>query len=424
MTVFNYAAGPDGQVMHAESVPVPQIVRALGTPVYIYSRQSFESRYRALAEAISGCGSRPGICYAVKANSNLAVLRLFHELGAGFDIVSAGELQRVLAAGGNPDRVVFSGVGKTTEELDLALKVGIDCFNVESAAELERLSSRAALLERRARIAVRVNPDVDAATHPYISTGLKENKFGVPADTAVRLYQAAAADPWLDPVGIACHIGSQIEQAAPMLEALNCLLGLVDELAGQGISLTNLDLGGGFGITYRAEADFDVADYGARVAAAMGNRPLALSVEPGRYLVGNGGILVTRVEYLKPGAAADDMHFVVVDAAMNDLIRPALYQAWHDVQPVARPASYNPRTSWEVVGPVCESGDFLAHSRLLDPAPGDLLAVHSAGAYAMVQSSNYNSRPRPPEVLVDGDVFHVIRRREIPEDLYRSECLP
>jgi len=423
MSAFQLRAGAAGEVLHVESVAVPDIVRAVGTPVYVYSKQHFESRYQALNAAIAGCGTGVRVCYAVKANSNLSVLRIFADLGAGFDIVSGGELSRVMAAGGDPGRIVFSGVGKTTEELDLALKLGIDCFNVESVSELSRLADRAELLSTPARIALRVNPDVDAATHPYISTGLKENKFGVPAATALALYRTAAAHPWLTPVGIACHIGSQIGRPEPMLEALNKLLDLVDALTADGIELTHLDLGGGFGVRYRDEAEFDIDTYGARVRAALQGRRLSLSVEPGRFLVANGGALVTRVEYLKPAAETAGRQFAVVDAAMNDLIRPALYQAWHGVVPVGAPGAGAIEGIWDVVGPVCESGDFLARERHLTLAPGDLLAVTSAGAYGMAQSSNYNTRPRPAEVLVDGDRFRVIRRRETPEDLYRHEAL-
>ena len=424
MNVMQRKTGTAGDVLHVESVPIPEIVSAVGSPVYVYSRAYFESRFNALLNAVADCGTGGRICYAVKANSNLSVLKLFADLGAGFDIVSAGELMRVMAAGGDPRRVVFSGVGKAAEEMDLALKVGIDCFNVESAAELARLSSRAALLERRARVAFRINPDVDAATHPYISTGLKENKFGVPADTALELYQQAQADEWLTPVGVACHIGSQIESMAPMLEAMARLLDLVDALAERGIPIEHLDMGGGFGVTYQDEAEFDINAYGARVRAALQGRQIGFSVEPGRYLVANGGLLISRVEYLKPANEPDGRQFAVVDAAMNDLIRPALYQAWHRVEPVTAPGADALTGQWDVVGPVCESGDFLAKDRTLTLAAGDLLAVHSAGAYAMAQSSNYNSRPRPAEVLVDGDRFSVIRRRETIEDLYRHEQLP
>ncbi len=416
------------QTLQVESVAVPDIVAAVGSPVYIYSTRYFVERYRALSAALSNPSS-PGpaarIYYAVKANSNLSVLRCFHDLGAGFDIVSGGELQRVLAAVGDPDSVVFSGVGKSIADIDLALKLDIHCFNVESPAEQERLSDRARLLGRPARIAVRVNPDVDANTHPYISTGLKENKFGVPAELALEMYERVAADEWLEPIGIACHIGSQITDPEPMLQALTSLLNLVDVLAGRGLDLDHIDLGGGFGVVYDDEQEFDVADYGARIGAALEGRKLTLSIEPGRYLVANGGILVTRVEYLKPGRGNDERNFAVVDAAMNDLIRPALYQAWHRVETVCsdeqRPEAT--RAHWDIVGPVCESGDFLAKERQLTIAPGDLIAIHSAGAYAMVQSSNYNSRPRPAEVLVEESTFRVVRRRESSEDLIRPELL-
>ncbi len=423
MNVMHRKTGTAGDVLHVESVPIPEIVASVGTPVYVYSRAYFESRFRTLEAAVSGCGTGSRVCYAVKANSNLAVLKLFADLGAGFDIVSGGELMRVMAAGGDPGTVVFSGVGKAAEEMDLALKLGIDCFNVESAGELERLASRAALLERPARVALRINPDVDAATHPYISTGLKENKFGVPADVALELYEQAQANEWLVPVGVACHIGSQIESMVPMLEAMARLLELVDALSERGIVIEHLDMGGGFGVTYQDEVDFDITSYGAQVRQALEERQIGLSVEPGRFLVANGGLLISRVEYLKPASQPDGRQFAVVDAAMNDLIRPALYQAWHRVDSVCAPGADAVAGHWDVVGPVCESGDFLAKDRTLTLAAGDLIAVHSAGAYAMAQSSNYNSRPRPAEVLVDGDRFQVIRRRETIEDLYRHEQL-
>jgi diaminopimelate decarboxylase len=423
MNVMQRKTGTAGDVLHVESVPIPEIVASVGSPVYVYSRAYFESRFKTLASAVADCGTGGRVCYAVKANSNLAVLRLFADLGAGFDIVSAGELMRVMAAGGDPGKIVFSGVGKAAEEMDLALKVGIDCFNVESAAELKRLASRAALLERPARVAFRINPDVDAATHPYISTGLKENKFGVPAEAALALYEQAQANEWLEPVGVACHIGSQIESMEPMLEALARLLDLVDALGERGITIEHLDLGGGFGVTYEDEAEFDITAYGARVRAALQGRQIGLSVEPGRYLVANGGLLISRVEYLKPANEAGGRQFAVVDAAMNDLIRPALYQAWHLVEPVTAPGNDALAGQWDVVGPICESGDFLAKDRELTLAAGDLIAVHSAGAYAMAQSSNYNSRPRPAEVMVDDASFQVIRRRETIEDLYRHEQL-
>ncbi|MEJ2087647.1 MAG: diaminopimelate decarboxylase [Gammaproteobacteria bacterium] len=427
MSVFELIDG----TLHVESVPALEIARAVGTPVYVYSRRHLETRYESMARAIRECGTGGRVCYAVKANSNLSVLTLFRQLGAGFDIVSGGELQRVLAAGGDPGSVVFSGVGKTTEELDLALKVGIGCFNVESEPELLRLKARAALLSRHANVAMRVNPDVDPGTHPYISTGLKENKFGVPAETAIGLYETARADEWLRPVGVACHIGSQIRSPEPMLQALDSLLAVVDTLAGRGIEIEHLDLGGGFGVSYEDPAsnddvDFDIDAYGAQLAGRLAGRSLAVTVEPGRYLVANGGVLLTRVEYLKPATMDAGRSFAVVDAAMNDLIRPALYSAHHHVEPASRPGPGAIAATWEVVGPVCESGDFLARGRSMTIAADDLLAIHSAGAYGMVQASNYNSRPRPAEVLVDGDAFRIIRHRETIEDLMRGEraCCP
>ncbi len=413
-------------VLHVESVAVPDIVATVGSPVYIYSRRYLETQYQRLVAALEGTDTR--ICYAVKANSNLAILRCFSELGAGFDIVSGGELHRVLAAGGDPAKVVFSGVGKTTEEIDYALKLDIDCFNVESAAELDRLSARAELLQKVAPVAVRVNPDVDAQTHPYISTGLKENKFGVPIEQAAELYRTAADRQWLKTTGIACHIGSQMSRAEPILEALQNLLALHEELAGDGIELDHLDLGGGFGVSYNDEPEFDIAAFSSALRVALADRrssrpaskPLRLAIEPGRFLVANAGILATTVEYLKPAPTSQHRNFAVVDAAMNDLLRPALYQAWHRVENVHR----RPETasvSWDIVGPVCESGDFLAKERSLSVLAGDLLAIHSAGAYGMVQSSNYNSRPRPAEVLVDGADFQVVRRRETSADQLRLE---
>ncbi len=404
-------------VLHVDDVPLPEIVRAVGTPAYVYSRQHFERQYAALVSALAPVNGH--ICYAVKANSNLAVLQCFAALGAGFDIVSAGELERVLAAGAGADRIVFSGVGKTEAEIDLAIKHGIRCFNVESAPELERIATRAGLLGRTARIAVRVNPDVDARTHPYISTGLRENKFGVPLTDAPALFEAAAADSRLEPCGLACHIGSQITEPAPMLEALDSLLGLIDLLAERGVALDHLDLGGGFSATYDTEPPFDLELYGRAVRERLGNRELEFVVEPGRFLVANGGVLLTTVEYLKPGPP-EHRSFAVVDASMSELLRPALYQAWHGVANVERRTDVEEAT-WDVVGPVCESGDFLAKERRLRIQAGDHLAVYSAGAYGMVQSSNYNSRPRPPEVLVEGDTFRVVRRRETTNDLLHLE---
>lgn len=405
-------------ILHVDDVPVPDIVAAVGSPVYVYSSHHFQRQYQQLEDALAAFSGR--ICYAVKANSNLAVLRVFEALGAGFDIVSGGELQRVLAAGAQPDRVVFSGVGKSTADIDLALKLEIGCFNVESAQELDRLAQRAGLLDKTAPVALRVNPDVDPKTHPYISTGLKENKFGVPIESALDIYHRIEADPHLRASGLACHIGSQITTPGPMLEALESLLQLIDQLASADIELDHLDLGGGFSATYDDEPPFDFAAYSAAVTQLLGDRKLQLVVEPGRFLVANGGLLVTRVEYLKPQPSEDHHNFAVVDAAMNDLIRPALYQAWHGVDNVQRRSAAETRR-WDIVGPVCESADFLAKDRLLNIAAGDLLAVYSAGAYAMVQASNYNSRGRPPEVLVDGAQFHVVRRRETVTDMLRLE---
>lgn len=404
-------------VLHVDSVPVPEIVAAVGSPVYIYSKQHFQHQYQQLETALAEFSGH--ICYAVKANSNLAVLSIFEALGAGFDIVSGGELQRVLATGAQPGRVVFSGVGKSTADIDSALKLEIGCFNVESAQELDRLAQRAGLLGKTAPVALRVNPDVDPKTHPYISTGLKENKFGVPIDSALGIYQRIAADPHLRASGLACHIGSQITSPGPMIEALESLLALLDQLTAAGIELDHLDLGGGFSATYDDEPPFDFAAYSHQVRALLGTRKLQLVVEPGRFLVANGGLLVTRVEYLKLQPTEDHHNFAVVDAAMNDLIRPALYQAWHGIENVQRRGDAT--RTWDIVGPVCESADFLAKDRVLNIEAGDLLAVYSAGAYAMVQASNYNSRGRPPEVLVDGSQFKVVRRRETVTDMMRLE---
>jgi diaminopimelate decarboxylase len=405
--------------LHAEAVALPRIAENVGTPVWVYSRAHFERQYQTLKEALQPLDVR--LCYAVKANSNLSVLRIFAELGAGFDIVSGGELMRVLEAGAKPQDVVFSGVGKTVEEIDFALKTGIGCFNVESVAELDRLSSRARILGRPAPVSLRVNPDVDAGTHPYISTGLRSNKFGIPITAAHELYRSAAADRNLVLRGIDCHIGSQILSPAPLIEALSSVLALVDALAADGITLQHIDLGGGIGVPYRADdAAFDVTRWGADIRAALAGRTLDLVLEPGRFLVANGGVLLTRIEYLKPAGEPEAPNFAIVDAAMNDLIRPALYDAWHTIERVTG-ADATPIKQWQVVGPVCESGDFLGHDRELALEPGALLAVHSAGAYGMAQSSNYNTRPRAAEVLVEGDSFRVIRRRETIRDLLAAE---
>ena len=400
--------------LHAESVPLEAVAREFGTPCYVYSRAALVAALEQFQSACSGHDAL--VCYAMKANSNLAILNLFTRMGAGFDIVSGGELARVIAAGGDPGKVIFSGVGKSASEMRYALESGILCFNVESASELGRLAAVAADMGRRAPVSFRVNPDVDARTHPYISTGLKESKFGVEIDAAPELYRAATRLPQIEVVGIDCHIGSNLIDYAPLTEALDKMLGLVDRLAAEGIRLRHLDLGGGLGIRYRDESPPDVGAYMREVFARVGERKLKLLFEPGRSLVGNAGLLLTRIEYLKPGAARN---FAVVDAAMNDLIRPALYEAWHDIVTVRN--SGGPGTVYDVVGPVCESADFLGKGRELAVSEGDLLAVMSAGAYAMCMSSNYNSRPRAAEVMVDGEEMHLIRERERPEALFALE---
>ena len=415
MDQFSYR---DGQLF-AEQVAVADIARDHGTPAYLYSRAAFEGHYRAYDEALA---DRPHlICYAVKANSNLAVLNVLARLGAGFDIVSAGELERVLRAGGDPARVVFSGVGKQPWEMRRALEVGVRCFNVESDTELDRLNEVAAELGVKAPVSLRVNPDVDAGTHPYISTGLKENKFGIDIADAPRVYARAAAMPHLDIQGVDCHIGSQLTTVAPFLDAMDRVLALVDQLAEDGIVIHHLDMGGGLGVTYDQEQPPAPQDYIGAMVERLGDRQLELVLEPGRSIAANAGIMMTRVEFLK---CTDQHNFAIVDAAMNDLIRPALYSAWQAIVPVA-PRSDEPEKSWDIVGPVCETGDFLGKGRVLALAPGDLLAVRSAGAYGFVMSSNYNTRNRPPELMVDGDRVHVVRERETLDDLLRHEnCLP
>lgn len=407
---------PNNGQLCAESVPLNEIAKRFGTPCYVYSRAALESALDEFLVELEGTDAQ--VCYAVKANSNLAVLNVFARRGAGFDIVSAGELQRALAAGADPRKIVFSGVGKTREEMVFALKTGILCFNIESAPELERLNEVAGSLGVRAPISLRVNPNVDAKTHPYISTGLKENKFGVAYDDALSIYRRAASLPHIDVTGIDCHIGSQLLDPSPFEEALDKLLLLVDQLAAAGISLHHIDLGGGLGIRYRDDEAPSVKSYLQPLLRKLTRRPLKVLLEPGRRLVGNTGLLLTRVEYLKPG---EIKNFAIVDAAMNDLARPALYDAWHDIVPVC-PRDSESR-NWEIVGPICESGDFLGHNRPLAIEPGDLLAVLSAGAYGMAMSSNYNTRPRAAEVMVDGDKAFLVRRREAIEDLYALESL-
>ena len=404
-------AGTDG--LQLEGVALAAIAEQFGTPTYVYSRDALTRAFAAYRDALAG--RRSLVCYAVKANSNLGVLSAFAKLGAGFDIVSGGELARVLAAGGDARKVVFSGVGKSEAEMRQALAAGIRCFNVESEPELERLNAVAEAGGVRAPIALRVNPDVDPKTHPYISTGLKNNKFGVAFDAALALYRRAASLPHLHVSGIACHIGSQLLDPAPIAEAAEKVLGLVDRLAAESIRLDHIDLGGGLGIRYRDETPPSVAEYLAPLLRLFDGRDEELCFEPGRSLIGNAGLLLTRVEYLKPGA---ERNFAIVDAAMNDLARPALYDAYHEVVAVMpRGAAQN----YEIVGPICESGDFLAHDRDLAVAPGDLVALLSAGAYGMAMSSNYNTRPRAAEVLVDDGKAHLVRRRETVESLYALE---
>ena len=403
----------DGELI-CEDVPLAEVARQFGTPAYVYSRATIVDNYRAYQRAFAA--SKPLICYAVKANSTLSVLALLAAEGAGFDIVSAGELQRVIAAGGDASKVIFSGVGKSAAEMRYALESGIGCFNVESAAELDRLNEVAGSLGKRAPIAFRVNPDVNPNTHPYISTGLRSNKFGVAFTEALDLYRKASKLPNIEISGIDCHIGSQLLDPAPMAEAADKILGLVDQLASESIKLDHIDLGGGLGIRYRDEEPPTPTEYLAPLLARFEGRDEALCFEPGRSLVGNAGLLLTRIEYLKPGV---EKNFAIIDAAMNDLVRPALYDAYHEIVAVA-PRNL-PATRYEVVGPICESGDFLGHDRDLAVATGDLLAILSAGAYGMTMSSNYNTRPRAAEVLVDGDTVHVIRERETLEHLLKGE---
>jgi diaminopimelate decarboxylase len=401
----------------AESIPVPDLARAFGTPLYLYSTATLRRHWRVLHRSLAGL--RHLVCYAIKANSNLAVLSLFARLGSGFDIVSSGELYRVLEAGGDPRKVVFSGVGKRDDEIAFALRRRVKVLNVESGPELGRVSAVARRLRVRAPIALRVNPDVDPRTHPYIATGLRKSKFGIPVDEARRLYAIAAGDPALEVRGVACHIGSQITTVAPILDAIGRLRALVRDLETTGLHLSHLDIGGGLGIRYRDEEPPHPDDYGRAVKRALRGFRGEVILEPGRVLVGNAGILVTRVLYVKRSGRKV---FVVVDAAMNDLVRPSLYGAHHDVEPVGAPRPEAREVVCDVVGPVCESADFLALGRRLpEPEPGDLLCVRSAGAYGFTMSSNYNSRPRAAEVLVDGDRAHLARRRERLPDLVRGE---
>ncbi len=407
---FNYQQDQ----LFAENVNLGDIAQRFGTPCYVYSRAALEAGYGQFAQALKSRDHL--ICYAVKANSNLAILNLFARLGAGFDIVSGGELQRVLAAGGQANKVVFSGVGKSEAEMRQALQAGILCFNVESAAELDRLNEVAASMGKIAPISLRVNPDVDAKTHPYISTGLKQNKFGVAYTEARALYRKASSLLNVRVTGMDCHIGSQLTETSPFIAAAEKVLVLVDQLAADGIALEHLDLGGGLGIRYNAETPPSIDEYARALLSALEGRSEKLLVEPGRVLVGNAGVLLTRIEYLKHG---EEKHFAIVDAAMNDLMRPALYDAYHAILPVQKNSL--PIQNYEVVGPICETGDFIGHDRVLAVGQGDVLAVMSAGAYGMSMSSNYNTRPRAAEVMVDGEQSHVIRERETVGQLYAAE---
>lgn len=411
MDFFNYRQ----HQLFAEDVAINEIALEFGTPCYVYSRATLERHWRAFDDAF---GSHPHlICYAVKANSNLAILNLLARLGSGFDIVSVGEMRRVLVAGGSPDKIVFSGVGKREDEIQAALEVGIRCFNVEVAGELDRINRLAGEMGVVAPVSFRVNPDVDAKTHPYISTGLKENKFGIDIEGAIHEYRRAAQMPNVKVVGIDCHIGSQLTETAPFLAALERVLALVDRLHAEGIHLQHLDLGGGLGIRYRDETPPLPSEYISAVLQRLQGREVEIMLEPGRAIVGNAGILVTRVEYLK---STPSKNFAIVDAAMNDLVRPSLYSAWQEIVPVAAHSSAEALV-WDIVGPVCETGDFLGKNRDLKIRAGDFLAVRSAGAYGFTMSSNYNSRPRPAEVMVDGGQVHLIRARESLESLWNGE---
>lgn len=411
MDHFEYRDGS----LHAEDVPLRELAARFGTPLYVYSRATLERHFRVFDEALAAVPHL--VCYAVKANSNLAVLNVLARLGAGFDIVSRGELERVLAAGGQPDKIVFSGVGKRQDEMEAGLAAGIRSFNIESEAELHRLSQVAASAGVSAPVALRVNPDVDAKTHPYIATGLKENKFGIDMADAKRLFHLASELPGLKLVGLDCHIGSQLTSLSPFLDALSRLLELLDQLGTAGIHLHHLNIGGGLGIRYQAEQPPQPAEYAQAIMPLLAGRELEILVEPGRAIAGNAGVLLTQVEYLKP---MRHRNFAIVDAAMNDLIRPALYNAWQQIVPVTANAKAK-ELVWDIVGPVCETGDWLGKERQLALSQGDLLAIRSAGAYGFAMSSNYNSRTRPAEVMVDGEQAHCVRRRETRQALFADE---
>jgi len=410
---FNYKDG----VLFGEGVDLRQVATQVGTPCYVYSRATLERHWHAFNDVFAGNDHL--VCFAVKANSSLAVLNVLARLGSGFDIVSVGELERVIAAGGDPAKIVFSGVGKTVQEMRRALQVGIYCFNVESAPELDTLNQVAGELGLTAPVSIRVNPDVDANTHPYISTGLKQNKFGIDIADALQIFTQAQQLPNIAIIGVDCHIGSQLSKVTPFVDSLQRLLVLVDQLQARGIQLHHIDVGGGLGITYRDETPPSPHDYAQAVLTELKNRKLKIIMEPGRAIAGNAGILLTTVLYLKTGS---EKNFAIVDGAMNDLLRPALYQAWQNIIPLQPRTSVNNQV-YDVVGPVCETGDFLGKDRELAIEPGDVLAVRSAGAYGFSMSSNYNSRPRAAEVMVDGNHYHVIRQRESFEDLIKGETL-
>jgi len=412
---MTYFSNRNGELF-AEDVALTTIAELYGTPSYVYSRAALTEHFLAYKNALEDCPHL--VCYAVKANANIAVLNVLAQLGAGFDIVSVGELERVLAAGGDPSKIIFSGVGKQPIEMERALEVGIHCFNVESEAELHMLDRVARSMGKTANVSLRVNPDVDANTHPYISTGLRENKFGIEIQKALDVYLAAKEMESLNIVGVDCHIGSQLTETAPFIDALTRVLALVDELAENDIELKHLDLGGGLGVCYKDEQPPHPADYIAELRQHLGNRELTIVLEPGRSIAANAGVLLTRVLYLKPG---EEKNFAIVDVAMNDMIRPALYQAWLNIDPVS-PRVGKP-AMWDIVGPVCETGDFLGKDREMVIGPNDLLCIGSSGAYGFTMSSNYNSRGRAAEIMVDGDKIHEIRRRETFDDLIRGEAL-
>lgn len=403
--------------LYAEDVPVSEIADRFGTPCYVYSKATLEKHFHAFNDAF---GDQPHeICYAVKANSNLKVLNVLAKLGSGFDIVSEGELRRVLKAGGSAAKTVFSGVGKQANEIRFALEAGISCFNIESEAELDRINEIGCAMQRKANISFRVNPDVDARTHPYISTGLKENKFGVDINDAFDLYRKAARLPGVNITGIDCHIGSQLTELSPFLEAMDRILAVVDQLAAEGIEIEHMDLGGGLGVRYNQESPPSPAEYIHTIKQKLGTRRLKILLEPGRAIAANAGLLLTRVEYIKK---TSDKNFLIVDAAMNDLLRPSLYNAWQDIV-VCDLNKTTEEAVFDVVGPVCETGDFLGKARRLAVSPGDLLAIRTAGAYGFVMSSNYNTRNRPPEIMVEGDQLLEVRSRETFEDQIRLETL-